>query len=125
MITASKPHPRSYRPDLPLGLQMYATGERDTHGRAIYQPTASLISWADKLVREHEHARPAPAPRVHPRSYRPDLPTRGFSCAQLMRATPAERAQWEARPLTYAPASQWPYVKPCEKCHGKACRGRD
>lgn len=128
MITANKPHPLSYRPDLPLPTvyQMYASGETDRHGRAIYHPSRSLTSWADKLVREHEHGRTVSAPRVHPRSYRPDLPTRGYSCAQLMRATAAEREQWEARPLTYAPASNWPRgACICDKCNGRACKGDD
>ena len=85
-------HPKSYRPDLPM------------------RGSVGLTQWADSMVKKDlartygKSARYTPVIRArspHPESYRPDLPLGGFTDAELMRPTAADKKYWAAHPLTY------------------------
>src|SRR5262249_25242332 len=98
MIRLSLPHPKSYRPDLPLTRQVrevsYMWYDKDDNRwrRGMYAvATQSLKRWADKVVREWQakqrngtwyatttyrvdHLSGITVHKAHPLSYRPDLP---------------------------------------------------
>ena len=142
VLSGGKPHPRSYRPDLPMVPQLRE--EQLTDRNFTAHPTSSLTAWADSVVKaeakrhpladdvahvayvpEHaEHLREIPksTSKPHPRSYRPDLPTGGFSCASLMRATADDKEYWSEHALAYDAQglAYYGYVKPCDKCGGRA-----
>ena len=107
---STRAHPRSYRPDCPLGGYTYSQYMHPTKA----EERAEL---AHALAREVNFSRcyGAPAPVAaeygadhsevrkgpHPRSYRPDSPLTGYSDAVLTRATKADKEAWLARPLVY------------------------
>ena len=131
-----KPHPRSYRPDLPMCAQVRTERLLSVDGRPqlTEHATRSLEAWADSMVQEQARRdghQPAPAPiyRKGPRldSYRPDLPTFGYSCKQLQQVTAADREYWQAHPLAYDPTStrpSWPEGSLCPKCGAYAGASR-
>lgn len=93
---SNRPHPLSYRPDLPLAMSERANNE----------PRVRKSTKIRTKIRTN-------AP--HPDSYRPDIPLDGFTDAQLVKPTKEDKAIWIARPLVMIPAV---YV-PCEPCKGK------
>ena len=98
-----KPHPQSYRPDLPLrGI-----------GLGESKPTCKWpLTAAEKRQGIPKPTRGKPAAispnKPHPDSYRPDMPLRsslrchGERTSYAWSLTAAERKQLAARPLTYS-----------------------
>ena len=126
VLSGGKPHPRSYRPDLPFARQ---TREVWSNGGKTAEATASLLAYVDRIVKEEaqklavgvepatacvkDHLSEIPAGnKPHPRSYRPDLPMHGFTVAQLVgKPTKDDKAEWNARPLKYDPTSTGPHFE--------------
>lgn len=112
ILSGGKPHPKSYRPDLPTCPQIRVDSGRGAHA------TPSLIAWADSIVRKASNAIVAPAPKsdisankAHAKSYRPDLPLRGCDGgASVATLTKADRAYYAARPIE---------LRPTRALHGK------
>jgi hypothetical protein len=118
-----KPHPKSYRPDIPLSQY----GLSDKRRAGLFCRLAAT----DKKQR-------APAPKLyranspHPASYRPDLPLGCYSYAQLVKPTKQDRVAWAARPLTIIPSAYAACAvcvgtgriagKQCRDCEGEGIR---
>ena len=100
-------HKQSYRPDLPLSSTPQVRVDDQRHAHA----TASLTAWADRVMREHDEKLYGKAPTSRclygkgPRadSYRPELPTFGFTDGELLRVSPDDRKRWAARPVVIIP----------------------
>jgi hypothetical protein len=118
-----KPHPKSYRPDIPLGQY----GLSDQRRAGLFCRLAAT----DKKQR-------APAPKLyranspHPASYRPDCPLGSYRYAQLVKPTKQDRAAWAVRPLTIVPSAYAACAvcvgtgrvagKKCRDCEGEGIR---
>jgi hypothetical protein len=108
ILDGGRPHPQSYRPDLPLSQTPQTRPVYDREGHLVgANATSSLAAWADDIVRQLSRSKPAPS-KAKVQGYRPDLPTFGFTCAQLQKVTPADTVYWLEHPLTYDEASTGP-----------------
>jgi len=111
-IGTLSPHPKSYRPDLP----MHGQTNRQAETRRYPWPPMPNARAGSSPTKNCWKVRWGMTP--HPDGYRPDLPTYGYTDAQLMKPTKEDRAIWAARPEIITPNA----FEPCDLDGKGKCR---